>query len=390
VTRRANRLVAGVWRRLPRRSVRLRLTIVYASLFVASGAVLLAITYVLVHQDLFRSPIKRTPLNQLSRPVLSQGGKDALAARQHNDDLHQLLLDSGVALAVMAAASVALGWLAAGRALRPLRLLNQRARAITANSLHKRLALNGPDDELSRLAGTFDDLLDRLEAAFAAQRRFVANASHELRTPLTLERALLEANLTDPDATIASFRATSERLLALSHEQEQLTDALLTLASSERGLEQHETFDLATLTDHALPTRASELHDHDLQLELILHAAQSTGDPRLVERLITNLLDNAIHHNTVGGHIRVTTHTDAGHAVLTVENSGPHIHPAELDRILQPFQQAQTRPAGHRHGHGLGLSIVHAIATAHNATLTLHANPEGGLHVQVSFPTATG
>ena len=182
-----------------------------------------------------------------------------LIARQNNEDLHQLLLDSGVALAVMAAASIGLGWLAAGRVLRPLRLLNERARAISASSLHKRLALGGPDDELSQLAGTFDELLDRLEAAFAAQRRFVANASHELRTPLTLERALLEANLTDPNATIDSFRATSERLLALSQQQEQLTDALLTLASSERGLDRHEPFDLAALTDEILHSRASEL-----------------------------------------------------------------------------------------------------------------------------------
>ena len=137
--------------------------------------------------------------------------------------------------------------------LGPLRTLNERARAISASSLHKRLALTGPDDELTQLAGTFDDLLERLEAAFAAQRRFVANASHELRTPLTLERALLEANLTDPDATIDSFRSTSERLLALSQQQERLIDALLTLASSERGLERHDPFDLATLADELLP-----------------------------------------------------------------------------------------------------------------------------------------
>ena len=253
MTRLGSRLVAGFWRRLPRRSVRLRLTIVYASLFVASGAGL-------ARDHLRPRPPRPLPIADPANPAQPAvagrcsrtAGRHALAARQHNDDLHQLLLDSGVALAMMAAASIGLGWLAAGRVLRPLRLLNERARAISASSLHKRLALSGPDDELSQLAGTFDDLLDRLEAAFAAQRRFVANASHELRTPLTLERALLEANLTDPDATIDSFRATSERLLALSHEQEQLTDALLTLASSERGLDRHEPFDLATLTDQAL------------------------------------------------------------------------------------------------------------------------------------------
>jgi signal transduction histidine kinase len=264
--------------------------------------------------------------------------------------------------------------------------LNERARAISATSLHKRLALGGPNDELSQLAGTFDDLLDRLEAAFAAQRRFVANASHELRTPLTLERALLEANLTDPDATIDSFRATSERLLALSQQQEQLTDALLTLASSERGLDRHEPFDLAALADEALQNRAPELQSLGLHMDATLQPAPSTGDPRLVERLIANLLDNATRHNIAAGHIQITTHDRAGRAVLAVSNSGPHIPAGELDRLLQPFQQADANRASNGGGRGLGLSIVHAIAVAHNATLALRPQPEGGLHVEVSFP----
>ncbi len=388
MTRAGDRLVPGSWRRLPRRTVRLRLTIVYAGLFLASGACLLAITYILVRHDFVAGPTgppgkKRLPHTGSSHVVRVAPGT---IARENNHQLHQLLLDSGFALAVMAAASIGLGWLAAGRVLGPLRLLNERARAISASSLHKRLSLGGPDDELSQLAGTFDDLLDRLEAVFAAQRRFVANASHELRTPLTLERALLEASLSDPDATIDSFRATSERLLALSQQQEQLTDALLTLASSERGLDRHEPFDLATLTDEALRTHAPELQSFGLHLDAALEPAPSTGDPRLVERLLANLLENATRHNISGGRIQIGTRECAGRAVLTIGNSGPQIEATELGRLLQPFQQAHTSRANHGNGHGLGLSIVHAIATAHDATLTLRPQPEGGLQVEVSFP----
>ena len=337
----------------------------------------------LVHQDLFRSPIQRTQTGIPAPAVPGPGGK--AGTQQRSDDLHQLLLDSGVALAVMLVASIGLGWLAAGRVLRPLRLLNERARAISTSSLHKRLGQTGTNDELSQLAGSFDDLLERLETAFAAQRRFVANASHELRTPLTLERALLEADLTDPDATIESFRATSERLLALSHQQEQLTDALLTLASSERGLDRRDPYDLADLVNDAVATSAPELKRLRLHLDLDAEQAPSTGDPRLAERLIANLLDNAIRHNIAGGHIDIATHTSLGRSVLTVANSGTQIPPTDLDRIIQPFQQATGR-RGHNGGHGLGLSIVHAIATAHNATLALHPNPQGGLQITVSFP----
>ena len=387
MTRLGDRLLPDSWAWLPRRTVRLRLTIVYAGLFVASGACLLAITYVLVRHDFVGAGPKGPPGKKLqagtSHVVRVAPG---LIARQNTEELHQLLLDSGVALAVMAAASIGLGWLAAGRVLGPLRLLNERARAISASSLHKRLALGGPDDELSQLAGTFDELLDRLEAAFAAQRRFVANASHELRTPLTLERALLEANLTDPDATIDSFRATSERLLALSQQQEQLTDALLTLASSERGLDRHEPFDLAALADEILQSRASELQRLGLHVDATLQPAPSTGDPRLVERLVANLLDNAARHNIAGGHIQIATYDSAGRAVLAVSNSGPDIPAGELDRLLQPFQQADATRTSNGSGRGLGLSIVDAIAVAHNAALTLRPQPEGGLHVEVSFP----
>ncbi len=393
MTRLGDRMMPGSWRRLPRRTVRLRLTIVYAGLFVASGACLLAITYVLVRHDFVGAASKGPP----GKKLLPQTGTSHVVrvapgsiARQNNEELHQLLLDSGIALALMAAASIGLGWLAAGRVLGPLRLLNDRARAISASSLHRRLALGGPDDELSQLAGTFDDLLDRLEAAFAAQRRFVANASHELRTPLTLERALLEANLTDPNATIDSFRATSERLLALSQQQAQLTDALLTLASSERGLDRHEPFDLGALTGETLQNRAPELQSLGLHLDATLQPARSTGDPRLVERLVANLLDNATRHNITGGHIQISTHESAGRAVLSIENSGPHIEATDLDRILQPFQQSNTSPTSHGNGdgHGLGLSIVHAVAVAHDATLELRPQSEGGLEVQVSFPAA--
>src|SRR5262249_29112846 len=266
-------------RRLPSRTIRLRLTLVYGGLFIASGAALLAITYVLVRHSTEEVlvgtkgkttfVVSGTGNSQTLPPGAAQvqsrnGGAvkklkrrqaiahfrrdTALARSQHNIEMNQLLEQSGVALAIMAALSIMLGWIVAGRVLRPLRTITDAAREISASNLHRRLSLEGPDDELTRLGDTFDGLLERLEASFAAQRQFVANASHELRTPLTFERTLLEVALADPNASAETLRRTCEQLLANSEHQEQLIEALLILSRSQRGLDQRERFDLAVVS----------------------------------------------------------------------------------------------------------------------------------------------
>jgi signal transduction histidine kinase len=287
----------------------------------------------------------------------------------------------------MAAVSMGFGWLIAGRVLRPLRTITTAARDISATDLHKRLALDGPDDEFKELGDTFDGLLARLDASFQSQRQFVANASHELRTPLARLKTLAQVALSDPDASVESLRAAHERVLASEQQLEGLIGALLNLASSERALEHREPVDLMAVTEAAIAARRQEIEDRDLRLTATLYGARVEGNRHLLEQLVANLLDNAIEHNVLGGRIDVTTATKAGQAVLSVANDGPVIAPAELERLQRPFQRLGAARTSHGDGHGLGLSIVHAVATAHGATLAVHPQPAGGLHVTVRFPT---
>lgn len=354
----------------------MRLTALYSALFTISGAVLLTITYwlmrrakwvVIVYDD--RGPEIREYLDRL---------KEA--------QLRELLTQSGIALAIMAVISIALGWLVAGRVLRPLRTMTATIQQISARNVHERLAVTGPRDEMKDLADTVDGLLGRLETALDAHKRFVANAAHELRTPLTLERALLEETLTDREATLESYRATSKRLLAISEDQGRLLEALLTLASSERGLDRQEPFDLSDLALQALDSSRLEAHARGVRIDTRIAPAPSAGDPALAARLVANLVDNAVHHNVTGGHVEVATEARAGRAFVSVINTGPVISPQQVGRLFEPFQRLGERTArsdGHR---GLGLSIVRAIATAHGADITAHPRPGGGLSVEICFP----
>jgi signal transduction histidine kinase len=310
----------------------------------------------------------------------------AVAVNVNNSDLHHLLIWSVFALAIMAVASIGVGWLLAGRVLRPLQVITAAARELSASNLHERLALDGPNDELRELGDTFDELLARLESSFESQRQFVANASHELRTPLTLERAILEVTLADPDASAASLRAACQRVLAIGEQQEQTIEALLTLARSERGIEHRQPLLLDAVTRQVLAERRDELERRGLRLDTELADAPTIGDPRLVERLVANLLDNAIRHNAPQGWVAVTTGVEGEQAVLSVANSGAVIGAEEAEQLAQPFRRAGTSRIGHGDGHGLGLAIVSAIATAHGATLAVLPQATGGLRVEVRFP----
>jgi signal transduction histidine kinase len=354
--------------RLPRRTARLRLTLLYGCLFTLSGAGLLVFTY-----WLFGLAAAGAPMPEL------HDGQQAI-------DLHALAERSAIALAVMAALALVLGWLVAGRVLRPLRAITATARAMSATSLDQRLALAGPDDEFKQLADTLDDLLARLQASFTAQRHFVANASHELRTPLTLDQTLLELALCDRGATAARWHSTGQELLESSRQQQHLIEALLTLATSQAGLSHHQPVDLSEIAAGRLAAARGTTDSQRLRVETSLSPAPTRGDPDLIERLAANLLDNAIKYNVPGGTITLTTGNRGHDAVLSVANTGPAIPPAEIGRLFQPFQRLATGRTSNGGGHGLGLSIVAAIAQAHRATLTTHARPEGGLHIQVSFP----
>jgi signal transduction histidine kinase len=366
--------------------VRLRLTLLYGGLFLVSGAVLLVLSYELM-AHVFLGNILSDGAVTKSGIVRAAQSATALPAHQQADVLHDFALGSGIALAAMAIAAIGLGWLIAGRILRPLRTMTVATRRISEANLHERLALTGPGDELTDLGDTIDQLLARLESAFEAQRRFVANASHELRTPLTVERVILETALADPDASAESLRTACEELLTTSQQQEQIIKALLTLARSQRGLEDREPFDLAAVTSEVLSLRAGQAHRRGLRVNATLAPAISIGDPELAQRLVGNLADNALQHNIANGWIDVTTKMRKGRCVIRVANSGPVIPPEKVERLFQPFQRGgldrTARPDDV--GLGLGLSIVEAIATAHGAIVTSTARPGGGLDIEVAF-----
>jgi signal transduction histidine kinase len=351
---------------LSRITLRMQLALLYAG-FLACGAVLLLVPVLTIHQ------------------AVPQGADGSvLAGIQANTDTQ---VARAVAIVVgLVALSLVAGWLIAGRFLRPLRTITATARRISASNLNQRLALSGRDDEFKELGQTLDDLFERLEASFESQRHFVANASHELRTPLAAERTLLQVALTDPEATAETLRSTCQQVLFLGDQQERLIEALLTLASSERGVEQWEPFDLAEVTAKVVADRTRQAAEQNIQVQTAFNATPATGDPNLVESLVANLVDNALRHNVPGGRVEVWTTMAAGRASIRIRNTGPVVPQYELDRLFQPFQQLGHERIRHGDGYGLGLAIVRAIAIAHKAALTATARSDGGLDIEVSFP----
>lgn len=382
-------------------TIRLRLTLLYGALFLVAGVALLTITYLFVaHSPWPREPeapdaptvdlpgdgplVDAPTVEEPAPPTLSDEGAEVSDARR-DDDLDRLMVGSSLALGAMATASAGLGWLVAGRVLRPLSTMTARARRISAENLHERLDASGPDDELKALADTLDDLLSRLDAAFESQRRFVANASHELRTPLTVQRTLVEVALADPDAGVEALRATGHQVLRGVEDQERLIDALLVLARSQRGVAWRSPVDLADLVDRSLDDRRDDIAGRRLQVTARLDPAVAAGDPELLERLVTNLLDNAIVHNVDGGRIDLATGSTGGRAILRIANGGPTVTPERITTLREPFHSDRTHPTS-RQGLGLGLSIVDAITRAHGGLLDIQPGPDGGLAITVALP----
>jgi signal transduction histidine kinase len=390
LTRPAARLRLPAWLPLPRPTARLRLTLLYSSLFVVSGAGLLAITYLLMGggRELTFGVSGGLPPAGLSGPAGTAHLQVRTLHHGHGLSPQQALLWSGVALAIMAVASVVLGWIIAGRVLRPVRTMSAAARRISAGNLHERLAVAGPDDEFTELGQTFDDLLGRLEAAFESQRHFVANASHELRTPVTVERAILQVALANPDATTDTLRSACAQALASGEQQERLIEALLTLASSERGLDRWEAFDLAAVTEEVLAARRPAADRCGVRIQARLTPAPALGDPSLAESLVANLVDNALRYNSAGGWVQVLAGGGPLGATFTVANSGPLVPAEEVTRLFRPFQRLERGRTRHAAGHGLGLAIVQAIANAHGAYIDARPIASGGLEISVFFVAA--
>ncbi|GLY15830.1 sensor protein CutS [Kineosporia sp. NBRC 101677] len=411
-------------RRRPSR-IRLRLTLLYGGLFAVLGVALLVITYVLVSN----APTEQYISTSAARVPIPEGGEapapsasempgpealppgrlpDALE-HQRADWMHSLLVRSAVALSIMVVLSLVLGWLLAGRILRPIRSMTSVIQRISASNVHERLASTGPRDEIRDLSDTVDGLLMRLETALQAHKRFVANAAHEMRTPLTLEHALLEETLIDQEAGLEAYRATFQQVLQISRQQGQLLESLLTLAGSERGLDRRDPVDLAQVCEQVLATYRSGFERRGLEVRADIAPAATTGHAGLLECLAVNLVDNAMSYNQPGGWVSVATssapadqgHTEsadsaistgtvgaAGRAVLRVANSGPPVPADQVDRLFEPFHRLNRSDTGQGGHHGLGLSIISAIVSAHGGRVRAEARPEGGLLVEVSLEAA--
>ncbi len=382
---------------LPRHTVRLRLTLLYSSLFLASGAGLLAMTYVLVAQritgpfslhvsggaPLPSTPHSGTPIRAGTNPVAQ------LLRAQAAADLHQFLVQSGIAFAIMAVVAIALGWVVAGRVLRPLQTMTATTRQISEENLHERLALQGPPDELKDLGDTIDGLLARLEAAFDGQRRFVANAAHELRTPLTMMRTSLDVAVGKPGPVPPEVNVLAGKLREGLDQADRLVESFLALARAQQGaLTNLASVSLPQLVSAALAARSDAIADSGLGVRQAMGDADVIGSETLLARMVENIIDNAIRYNTPSGFIGVATEVDGAVARLFVESSGPLLDERKVQELGQPFRRLGADRTASDRGTGLGLSIVAAIAAAHGGSLSLHVRPEGGLRVVIALPHA--
>ncbi|MFC4039239.1 ATP-binding protein [Dactylosporangium siamense] len=393
----------------------MRLTLLYTGLFAAGGAILLVITYLLVaaiptavtswsvrlpggqvETSAFRVP-DRAEFEPICVEALRSKDVDPNlrdkcvtayqvwgAQTQRAETLSQLLRFSLTTLAAVIGLAALTGWIVAGRVLRPVHTIAAAARAASQRNLSDRIALQGPHDELRDLADTFDEMLDRLQATFVGQERFIANASHELRTPLMAMRATVDVVLAKPAPTNAELCEMAQDVRIEVDHAEGLVEALLTLARNERGLMVSEDVDLATAAEDVLDS--AELSDRHVHASL--EPAATSGDPVLLERLIANLVDNAVRYNVTGGDVWVSTSTAHGRPTVVVANTGPVVPTEAIDGLFEPFHRLNDRTSGD--GFGLGLAIVASIATMHHGTVTAVPRPGGGLHVTLALPPAAG
>ncbi|WP_240351060.1 sensor histidine kinase [Streptomyces olivoreticuli] len=382
------------------RTVRSRIAFAFGAVFVALGALLLGLVYVLSRAGTQASArrlagsVTLVPSPHGPSPSPSPGtgaggrpepdGTNGVIAL--TDDLsaaasQQVLIWSALALLISAVLAVAVGWWTAGRVLRPVHSMTARARRISRQNLHERIALEGPSDELKELADTLDALLSRLETSFKSQQRFIANASHELRTPLSGQRAAIQIGLEDPSPD--ELVEVREGLLAANRRSERIIDGLLTLARGERGIERYETFDLREVVDEELDAVQENAREHAVRPVVEGGPCPVHGDRVMIGRLVANLLCNAVLYNVPGGDVRVRV----GSARLTVSNTGPVVEPAEVEGLFEPFRRGRGRDRRSDRGEGLGLSIVQAIAQAHEGRVTATANPGGGLTVTFALPS---
>ncbi|WP_018348576.1 sensor histidine kinase [Longispora albida] len=364
-----------------RLTARARITLLLTGLVLASGTGLTALTYLLMRRNLKQRTVF-THLDTSEPPpgAPSEAALRELADRMASDTLSALLTQAGVALVVVTVLAAVIAWRVAGRLLRPIRAISATARRLSAENLTERVPVTTPADELSALAGTVNEMLDRVQRGVDSQRLFTANAAHELRTPLTTVRTAIDVTLDGEPSRAELLTMAGDVRGAVEHLQ-RILDGMLSLARSQAGLGTREQVDLAVVVAGAIDAAAIR----DLTVHCDLRPAPVSGEPVLLERMTGNLVDNAVRHNRPGGQLTVSTDTASGRAVLRVSNTGRDLGPAEAEALLEPF----VRGAGHRlrtGGLGLGLTIVRAVAQAHQGGVSVTPRPGGGLDITVDLP----
>ena len=375
-----------------RLTIRARLTLSYAGLITGCGAVLIVLVYLYMRyvpsyqiapaRELNVEEYRSVPAAGRTRPA------NAIQITSAEDFLDNLLIASAVALVLLAILGGTVGWLMAGRIIRPLAVINAAANRASTGTLDHRIDLDGPDDEIHSLADTFDRMLASLERSFAAHRRFAANASHELRTPLATTKTMIDVALADPDTDRAELRRLAERVGEVNRASVETVDALLDLAAADSGTAARAPVDLTDLAHGVVVDLAAEAAAADVDLTAAGPRCVALGDPVLLRQAVTNLVRNAVRHNVPAGHAAVRVSADDDRACLTVTNTGPPVPRESLDALTEPFVRGAGRTSTRGAGHGLGLAIVAAVTTAHDGTLALHPNPDGGLTVHLDLPRA--
>lgn len=369
-----------------RGGLRLRLTLLSTALLALISGLLVALAYLLVSRVLAALPPFPAGFMVISVEG-SEGIDSAVFAQQILDQARDTVLLVGlIALPLIIVAGFLVSWTLIGRALRPLSTLTSTARQLSGSSLDRRIHLVGPRDEVAELADTFDEMLDRLQAAFEAERRFVANASHELRTPMSVIRTEVDVTLADPQATTQELREMGDVVRESVDRADRLLNSLLFLARTQAGgISVRRPVNLADLVGPAIRAVQREVTERGLTIRTELTPVLVSGDPALLDRVVGNLVENAVRHNLTGGLVQVRTAVEGGRAVVEVTSGGTVIDPRTVSELFEPFRQGERARTGHR-GSGLGLSIVRAVVAAHEGTVSAQARPEGGLQVRVEVP----
>jgi signal transduction histidine kinase len=380
-------------------TLRIRMALLYGALVLLIGAALLATSYILLDRALTEIALPPNPgdvtIIDNTTQVRTVWNPSEARAAMRTSALHYLLNNGLLYFGVIVLIGSIGGYLLARQALRPVARITATAKQLSTKTLSERISLGGPDDELRELADTFDEMLARLDAAFGSQRRFVANASHELRTPLAVIQTELDVTLSDPNAPPDELRRMGEVVRDATNRAQRLVDALLALARLQgregQELELNEVVTLNELIPNAVAAAQAEAATRGITITAEGEPVRTTGDPRLLERVIGNLVENAVRYNVPGGWVRIETASEGSGtsqlSKIVVLNSGVSVRPDEVEGLFDAFRRGGRARTGQR-GAGLGLSIVRAIVDAHHGSIQATAQPAGGLRVEISFPAS--